>query len=204
MSDPKSVFFNRSRVLTREIDELIGLCKGLTADNVVVYEEAVFLKNWLDKHRQSASVWPGNLIYGRLQEMLADGILNENEKAELLNILKSFSGDQPLEDLEIERSSKLPLNNPPPEISFPGKSFCLTGTFIFGSRKECQFEIVKHGGIIAERVTKQLDYLIVGFFSSEGWIHSIWGTKVQKAMDYRDSGLPIAIIGEKHWQSFLK
>jgi NAD-dependent DNA ligase len=55
------------------------------------------------------------------------------------------------------------------------------------------------GGINAKSVTKNLDYLVLGTYVTDSWIHESFGRKIEKAMQYRDSGLPIKIITEEHW-----
>ncbi|NCC30133.1 MAG: hypothetical protein EOM22_18785, partial [Gammaproteobacteria bacterium] len=50
--------FSQSRLSDRGIDELIGLCRGVLADGVLVESEVRFLADWLDRHRQIADQWP--------------------------------------------------------------------------------------------------------------------------------------------------
>ena len=66
--------------------------------------------------------------------MLEDGVLDEDESAELLNILHSISGEK-TEFGELSKSSTLPVCSPLPVIDFSGKSFLFTGTCAFGTRK---------------------------------------------------------------------
>jgi len=48
-------------------------------------------------------------------------------------------------------------------------------------------------------VTKKLNYLVLGSYVTDSWAHETFGRKIEKAMDYRDSGVPLAIITEEHW-----
>jgi hypothetical protein len=38
-----------------------------------------------------------------------------------------------------------------------------------------------------------------GTFGSRDWVHTSFGRKIQKAVDYRTSGSRLAIVGEDHW-----
>ena len=65
-----------SRIQDRLIDELIGICRGVIADDEVDEREAIFIGQWIEQHRDVADRWPVNVLYARLKEMLKDGVLN--------------------------------------------------------------------------------------------------------------------------------
>lgn len=191
--------FNRKNIQDRQVDTLIGLSKGLTADGTVNQAEAEFLLSWLIQNTQSERNNPifENLIE-KLADMLEDGVLDANESAELLSILRSLAGDKS-EIGEVSKSASLPINDPVPNIVFADKSFLFTGTCAFGTRKQCQAAVESLGGIVASSVTRDLDYLILGTYVTESWAHESFGRKIEKAMEYRGRGLPLFIITEDHW-----
>lgn len=189
--------YNRKNIQDRQIDTLIGLGKGITADGRVDQAEAEFLQTWLVQNCQSQNPIIINLL-NKVGEMLEDGILDQEESDELLNILYSISGEKS-ELGEVSKTSTLPICSPPPEIEFSDRSFLFTGTCAFGTRKDCQSAIESLGGINAKSVTKTLNYLVLGTYVTDSWVHESFGRKIEKAMVYRDSGLPITIITEKHW-----
>lgn len=189
--------FNRNSIEDRQIDTLIGLCKGITANGIVDQLEAEFLQTWLVQNRLSENPIIHNLL-GKISEMLEDGVLDSDEAAELLAILRSLSGEQS-ELGELSKTASLPLCSPKPEITFENKTFLFTGNCAFGSRKKCQSAITQLGGINANSVTKKLDYLILGTYVTDSWSHETFGRKIEKAIEYRDSGLPLSIINEEHW-----
>lgn len=191
--------YNRKAIQDRQVDTLIGLSKGITADGKVDQAEVEFLQTWLVQNSQSDNPIIINLL-NKVGEMLEDGILDQEESEELLNILHSISGEQ-TELGEVSRTSTLPTCSPAPNIEYKGSSFLFTGTCAFGTRKECQFVIESLDGINAKSVTKTLDYLVLGTYVTDSWIHESFGRKIEKAMQYRDSGLPIKIITEEHWLS---
>ena len=197
---PLSRVLCAKRVQQRGVDELLGICKGIIADGKVVQPEAQFLSNWLIANPQVTSDWPGNVIAARLYAYLADGVLDENEQKDLEELLLKVTGDDPSGLLKFNPSAKFPLDDPPPNITFIDQSFCLTGRFVFGDRSAVVNEIVQLGGRVEERVTKGLDYLIIGYLGSRDWLHSSFGTKIKAAVDINQSRSgEIYIVGEDHW-----
>ena len=89
------------------------------------------------------------------------------------------------------------------EIDFDGNSFCFTGTFLYGTRTACHKATESAGGIAAKGITKKLDYLVIGTNTTESWANTSFGRKIEKAVDYRDSGVPLAIISEACWINHL-
>ncbi|MFA0813537.1 BRCT domain-containing protein [Microbulbifer epialgicus] len=189
--------FNRKHLQDRQIDTLIGLSKGIAADGLVNQSEAEFLHDWLYQNSETKNPIILNLL-DKVSGMLSDGVLDKEESAELLAILESISGEIS-EYGEVPKTSTLPICTPPPSIHFIGKAFLFTGTCAYGSRKECQEVIDSLGGVNAPRVTKSLDYLVLGTYVTDSWIHESFGRKIEKAVEYRDSGLPLAIVTEEHW-----
>lgn len=190
--------FNRKNIQDRQIDTLIGLSKGLAADGKVDQAEAEFLLSWLVQNRQASDNPIIENLLNKVSEMLEDGILDEEESKELLNILHSITGESS-EIGELAKTSSLPINEPLPSVVFQDNSFLFTGTCAFGTRKQCQEAIESLGGINAKGVTKTLNYLVLGTYVTDSWIHENFGRKIEKAMEYRESGLPLVIITEEHW-----
>lgn len=191
---------NRSarRVQDRLIDELIGICRGVIADGRVDENEAIFLGRWIENHRDIAGKWPVNVLYARVTEMLKDGILSGDEEHDLLETLKDITGDSGMIDGE-GRSTRLPLDQPPPPVVFKGNSFCLTGRFVFGPGFECEETIAELGGEVTEGLTRDVDYLVIGELSSPDWAHTTFGRTIEKGVELRESGASLAIISEEHW-----
>ena len=190
--------FNRKNIDDRQIDTLIGICKGLIADGKVDQSEAEFLLTWLIQSRQTTNNPIIINLLNKVGAMLEDGVLDSDETLELFNLLTKFSGD-PSAIGELAKTSILPIDRPQPRVTFPGKEFLFTGTCAFGSRKKCQEVIEKLGGINAKSVTKSLSYLILGTYVTDSWAHETFGRKIEKAVKYRAIGLPLTIITEEHW-----
>lgn len=189
--------FNRKNIQDRQIDTLIGLSKGMAADSAVNQQEAEFLRDWLIQNRHSDNPLIINLLE-KVSGMLEDNVLDSDESSELLSILRQISGE-PSEIGELAKSSSLPINDPLPNLVFEGSKFLFTGTCAFGTRKQCQAAIEDLGGVNVGGVTKSLDYLVLGTYVTDSWAHENYGRKIEKAVDYRSSGVPLAIVSEEHW-----
>lgn len=183
-----------SRVQERLIDELIGICRGVIADNRVDENEAIYLGQWIESHRELATRWPVNVLYARLTEMLKDGILSADEQEDLLNTLKALTGSS-----TGDGPTTLPLDQPAPDVVFDGKTFCLTGRFVFGSGLECEETIFELGGSVTDEPDDDTDYLVIGELSSPEWAHTTFGRSIEQAVERRESGQRLAIISEEHW-----
>lgn len=191
-------FISAQRVADRSTDELIGLCKGILADGIIVQEEAEYLQLWLRQNVEARSQWPGNILHARVYEYLEDGYLDKDEKDELMELLKSFSGaTDPSPDYN--QSTSLPFSNPMPELLFAGESYCFTGRMHYGTRNDCQRVVRSLGGEICNTPIQNECVLVVGYLGSRDWIHTSYGRKIEKAVDYRERGYPIDIISEEHW-----
>ncbi|WP_297809475.1 BRCT domain-containing protein [uncultured Methylophaga sp.] len=189
--------FNRNKIQDRQVDTLIGLSKGITADGKVDQAEAEFLQSWLVQNYHTDNPIIMNLL-DKVTVMLEDGILDPDESTELLSILRLISGEE-TEIGEVAKPSALPVCSPAPSIAFEDSLFLFTGTFAYGTRKECQQAIESLGGLNAKGVTKNLNYLVLGTYVTDSWAHESFGRKIEKAMAYRDSGVPLSIITEEHW-----
>ena len=193
---------NANRVQDRLIDELIGICRGVIADGVVDEKEAIFIGQWIENHRDIAQKWPVNVLYARLMEMLKDGILSESEQTHLLETLREITGEKSL-FAESNRSTSLPLDKPPPKVEFKGKTFCLTGRFVFGSNLDCEETIAELGGSVVPAPGKDTDYLVIGELCSPDWAHTSFGRSIERAIELKNQGHALGIISEEHWVNAL-
>ena len=73
--------FNRKSIQDRQIDTLIGLSKGITANGVVDLPEAEFLQTWLIQNNHSDNPIILNLL-SKVSDMLEDGILDNEESSD--------------------------------------------------------------------------------------------------------------------------
>ncbi len=190
--------FNRKSIDDRQIDTLIGISKGLVADGKVDQAEAEFLLSWLIQSRQTTDNPVIINLLDKVDVMLEDAALDTDESKELFELLHKLTGDSS-EVGELAKTTSLPINDPMPPMIFEGMVFLFTGTCVYGTRKQCQSVVELLGGINAKGVTKKLDYLVLGTYVTDSWIHESYGRKIEKAMSYRDEGAPLVIVTEEHW-----
>ena len=196
--------FGFDRTQDRKIDELVGIARGITSDGQVNRDEADFLISWLESNESVINEYPGYMIYNRIQSMLSDGILDDEERAELFELLNELTGGTP--EVEVSSmSSTLPLDKPMPNpIQIKNNHFCLTGAFAAGTRTQLQNVIKDMGGYIDKNVTKKTNFLVIGIIGNDNWKHSSHGLKIEKGVKYRDEkSTGISIVSEEHWIGFV-
>lgn len=199
--DPGLLKVHAARLISRDIDQLLGICEFALQDGYIDQGEAESILAWLNNHRACLDTWPANVLFDRLRILLADGVLDEDEQRDLLGIVMSITKPRTSEGIIVP--STLPIDTPAPDVLFEQHSFCFTGVFDFGPRAQCQSAITERGGIPAPGITKKLHYLVIGNIGSEVWKHSSFGNKIAKAVEYRDAGVPLAIISEDHWAKYI-
>lgn len=106
------------------------------ADRQLNDQEIRFLESWLQKHQVVSSEWPGDLIHGNLKQVLADGVVTEDERAHLVEMLKKLvGGSLDLMD-EVVKVCNLSFDDVE-DVSHQDAEFVLTGTFVIGPRSRC-------------------------------------------------------------------
>ena len=199
-AQPMQRAFRSNAIIDRQIDELIGLIKGVLADGMVHQGEVEFLLQWMEANQEARDQWPAKAIYPRLLTVLEDGIVDLDEEFEVMELLlATVGGNTATFHGEASDSTALPYTNPVPVITFEQKTFCFTGKFASGSRQWCEQVTMQVGGRHTNGVTKSLNYLVIGEIGSRDWIHSTHGRKIEKAIGYIDGGVGIVIVSEQHW-----
>lgn len=199
------VMSNHAHKLRKSCESLIGICVGMLADDKLNQEEIKFLQVWLLDNEDIAQVWPGDVIAKRIREVLADGIVTQDELAHLKQTLEDLIGGSLQQSGATSGlSTKLPLNDDKAvPIKFNDNAFCFTGNFMFGTRASCERAIMQRGGTAFDGVRKNLEYLVIGTMVSEDWANTSHGRKIEKAVEYQNKGCPILIISEEHWVKHL-
>ncbi len=168
------------------------MAKGILADDVLADSEIKCLEKWLKANPFASNCYPVDVLSEALSKVDTNNI-TENDRSIIFNILnKIVGGEQLIEN----QSSKLPLDEPQPEIEIKDHTFCLTGTFTYGPRSIIKQKIEEMGGVVLERVTKKLDYLVIGDLASRDWIHTSYGTKIETAVEYREKNNKPSILSE--------
>ena len=194
---------NAARRIARAVDELLGLCKGVILDGVVSEDEAIALHQWIDTHREVSREWPADVLADRLDRIFEDAIVTDEERDDLKHLLEQIAGGDPETVALGNLATTLPLDDPPPNMIFEDHAFCFTGRFFFGTRRACTRAVEQCGGEFHKFVRLDTDYVVIGLIGSRDWLHSSYGRKIQKAVEYKRRGVRCAIVSEKHWASFI-
>jgi len=197
-------FFNsvgRPRISSRQIDELVGIARGVAADGLLNQREVEFLQRWLAANIYISDQPVIRTLYQRINDILRDSILDPEEATLLLETLNAFSS-RDFELGEVLKATTLPVCVPAPNLQFERSRYCFTGTFNFGQRKHCESAVIKKGAI-AGPLIQTTNVLVIGTYATDSWKHSSFGTKILRAVEWRDSGVPISIVTEEHWTHYL-
>jgi NAD-dependent DNA ligase len=186
------------------MNRLIGMVHGVTADRRLRDREILRLNRWIEESAGGALArnWPGSAILGRITEILADGIVTDEERADLLDMLDSLTGGGFEFGAAGGMATTLPVT-PVERVNFNGRTFCMTGRFVYGSRARCETAVLQRGGRVLGNVTQKLDYLVIGGLASRDWVQASYGRKIEKAVELREAGRPVVILAEETWASHL-
>lgn len=192
---------NYQKIIDKNVDECIGICKGILSDDEFKESEKFFLLNWIIKNELDKK--------DSMVKILFDELNNSNNSLDdLKEILIKFSGgvSTPPDDIK-SMSTLLPIENDLQSIEFKNKSFCLTGKFssAYGNRKAIENIIKDKGGEIKETVPQSLDYLVIGELGNTDWIHSTFGRKIQTVLENKKKEYcKTKIISEQQLLPFLE
>jgi NAD-dependent DNA ligase len=197
--------FNQLNNYHKAIDQLSGLCVGILADGVVSDAEAVQFAEWVRQYAAMEPVWPFTDILARVNRIFADGVCDEEERAELKAVMEALTGHNETTETGQAYSTTLPLDSPlPSQIIFPNREFVVTGRFAYGTRERVFETIVNLGGLpTSSSPTRKTHYLVVGVFASRDWANTNYGRKIERAVELRKQGTGLSIISEEHWNQFV-
>jgi hypothetical protein len=189
--------------LQAHLAELIGICKGVIADGKVAPEEAVFLRDWLAKHRALLNCWPADVLSQRLEQIFADGKVDAEEQQELLTLLTKVTSAQPAIHAASASAVPLPVSMPEPEVAIAGKHLCLSGRFVFGPQVRCKEAVLRRGGHVDASPGAHTDYLVIGGLSLADWKDHPDAGMVQQAQALQKEGRHLRIVSEENWSQAL-
>jgi hypothetical protein len=190
----------KSEFITQS-NTLCGLIQGMMSDRSLNDSEIFSLNEWLRVN--NTNEWPASALRLRLTEILADGVISESERLDLIDLLQKC-GPQNLHKLGTPEIGPITLGTCEPDtIHFDAAAFCFTGTFVRGTRRTCERLVEERGGFTSSTVTKRLNYLVLGTLPTRDWITSSFGRKIHKAISLQNEGHPIQIVTEAAWSRFL-
>ncbi|MDT8319268.1 MAG: hypothetical protein RQ826_01940 [Xanthomonadales bacterium] len=184
--------------LRQSLHELLGIARGLMADQQLSDGEIDYLKQWLDQRSELTASFPGNVIYERVKHVLADGVVTEEERSHLVEMLNMLTEER-LEDLAERVDLDELWFDEVGLIQFDKTRFCLTGNFVYGPIAKCTTAVEQRGGTVVPKVGEETQYLVVGALGVDEWRSGGMGEKIEQAMRLRGQGKPLKIIPEDSW-----
>ena len=201
MTNINSTRYRNPQITDRQTAELIGLARGVIADGELTDGEIEYVHKWLVACEGIVGNPLISTLLKRIDEVLSDGRIDEDERADLMDALCAFTGNE-FEVGEALKSTTLPLCAPVPEIRFDTGPFCFTGTFSYGKRTACETAVTERGGLCGT-LTRKTAFLVIGEYATDSWAHSSYGRKIEKAVSLRTDGTGISIIHEPDWRAAL-
>lgn len=185
------------------INELLGFVSGISADNVITIEEFRGLFSWLENNPTCIDSWPGNVLHNKLNEILEDGVVDDEELEDLTQTCKMIAGQQFLETgaaagMATEFCAK-------PLSAFPNnfETVCFTGKFISGPRSMLNSQANNLGVKPIKNVTQALDILVIGSLANPDWRFTSHGRKIEQALLNQKKGFKTLIITEDNWAALV-
>lgn len=175
---------------------LHGLLQGIIADGKVLESELRHLGNWIESTSHLKGIWPYDEIESLICDTLRDGVIDDSEHHKLLAYLSDFCEMNPTGSPGEIKHVVSGICAVCPDVRISGKSFCLTGSITGYRRRDLELLIESAGGNPLQRVTLDLDYLVVGMQGNPCWAFACYGRKVEHAMQLRRAGSMLSIVHE--------
>ncbi|PIE40691.1 MAG: NAD-dependent DNA ligase [Gammaproteobacteria bacterium] len=182
------------------LQEMQGVLAGILLDGEVKENEVFGLRKWLDKNKHLRTIWPYDEVDSLLETVLQDGEVSDEEVYILQNFFSSFLGladDEPVSDAVDDVPFSLTgICATNPDIKFSDKTFSFTGQFTEIDYYKLVTRLKEQGATIVDDPDENTDYLVVGSGGNPCWAYACYGRKIEKAIEYRKSGIPLQIVHE--------
>ncbi len=159
-------------------DEIMAMVSSLMEDGDIEPSEIRSAALWMEKNPEAAFVWPGIELKRRLDDVLRDEAISDEELASFHELCRTLLG------MRERKTSRRASRKKPGALAV-----CFTG---FGPRKaELRAEAEVAGYHVAGSITKSLDYLVCG--PSPG------PSKLEQATERG-----VKIMSLKEWQATMR
>ncbi len=184
-------------------DELVGFLTGVASDGILNDQEVDALSDWLNRNETIRDRWPASVVVNRLNNILEDGIMTEEERQDLLETVQKITGTEAeTNDVSYEASTEV-WEDRVDEVKIAGSVFCLAGEFVSGDRNHVDTNLRLRGAETSPNVNSDVDYLVIGTLASRDWLYTSHGRKIEKAILLKRKGAKIAVITERTLLKYL-
>lgn len=181
----KNSYNVRYSAKTKAIRELQEMLLDITDDNILTDEEVMELKDWLDCNEEFCNIYPFDKLKRIIESALEDGILEQHELDEMLEVFNDICKPEFDKDVSSEEL-----------INLDGKVLVFTGECQLGDTSEITPIYEAMGATIRTSVSGKTDYLVVGAYGSPDWSYGNYGSEVLKARELQEAGKKVKIINE--------
>lgn len=179
-----------------EINKLLGILEGVTADGEVNQLEVEKIQSWININDALIDAWPVRKLKESLNHLIENSTSPEG-LASLTEVIQQITGVNFVTTGTAGGGSCKVHVDETHKIAFENKRFVLTGRFNSDPRSELEARIADMGGLIGDNVTKKTDYLVIGSCGSRDWKHTSYGLKYDKAVQLQEKGCCIMFISEE-------
>lgn len=172
--------------------ELVEFAQDILSDEFLSDKKILKIHEWLIENEHLCGQFPYNDLFNTCEDILADGIITEEERLYFTLLLSEFLSPSAID----AKPQNLDI--------IAGKCFCLSGNFSSGTKTSIENTIVSLGGQCAKTVTKKTDILLVGDVGDTRWLYGNYGSKVAKALQMQEKGHHIQILAETSFTEAFK
>lgn len=194
---------NRSPDDTDRINEFLSMLKAICADGIIIQPEIHKVETWINANKDIAKAFPIKPVYYRIRDAVKDNVIDGEELAKLDELVSEIAGDQCTQIGDVDGSIGQVFRDDITQLSFEGTTFCFTGTFLCGTRKQCEIEAEIRGALVKTSVTDDVDVLVIGSVTSRDWRNQNFGRKIERAISLRAETGMLTIISEDQWTKLL-
>lgn len=189
-------YFNAT---TADMQVLHGIMAGIISDGSITVSELQALSIWINDHEHLSGCWPYDEVNSLILGVLADGKIDSREQKMLADFFGEFLPYSVIKASTFSKESESTVSGicaVCPHIIFPGSVFCFTGESPRHSREEFFVMVRERKGTPSPRVTKELNYLVIGSGGNPCWAYACYGRKVEQAIDLRRKGQKLLLVHE--------
>lgn len=185
----KNTYQEKYSTSTQALQTLLSTISQIISDGKLSDSDILDLRYWMDANKHLSGNYPFDKIYSIIDDILSDGVIEDQEKDQLLSFLSNEKiCDHPLQSIETLANCHV----------------VLTGNFYFMNRMEIEKLIASYGGICDKGVNHSTDYLFVGGLGSRDYAYGKYGAKVKKAKEMQEHGHHIQILSEDVLDAFFR
>jgi NAD-dependent DNA ligase len=197
---------------TTDTRYLHGFLEGIASDGVLRPVELDALRSWARERDVCRGTWLFADLLELVDRVLADGRVDPLEQTEMMTFCRDYMEIEPAERAEPDETVLGPepwFKSDAPVVqsvqgicdwqrglTFSAHSFCFTGQMRAGKRRDMHVLVEALGGVPANSVTLDLDYLVIGANSNPCCAYASYGRKIEKVMQYRTRGAHTLILHE--------